>query len=229
MTSSPGQQVRREAGPLTVKGEARRAALLDAAKVVFEEKGYLDTRVADIVDEAKVAQGTFYTYFDSKDAIFHEVAGQMHDEMMAALQPDGVPATSVYDRIHRAMERFVAGYRPHARIIGLVEQAGTFTPELRALRLKTREAFVARAARGIEQMQQQGIADPELDPELTSEVLGAMVEQTCYVWLNLGKEFDEPALLHTLTVVWARGIGVELSTEDAERERQARARPAARA
>jgi AcrR family transcriptional regulator len=71
---SIGQQERRETGPLTGKGQARKAALLDAAARVFERRGFLDTRVADIVAEAKVAQGTFYTYFDSKDAVFQAVA-----------------------------------------------------------------------------------------------------------------------------------------------------------
>ena len=41
---------------------------------MFEERGFLDTRVADIVAAAGVAQGTFCSYFDSKEAAFTEVA-----------------------------------------------------------------------------------------------------------------------------------------------------------
>ena len=224
---SAGQQVRREAGPLTGKGQARRAALLDAARAVFEAKGYLDTRVADIVDAAQVAQGTFYTYFDSKESVFQEVAGEVTAQMLASLHSDGQPAPSEYDRIHAAMERFVDAYRPHAKIIALIEQVGTFTPELKQLRLAVREAFVDRAARGIARMQADGLADPALDPQLTSEVLGAMVDHTCYVWLTLGKEFDADALLATLSVVWARGIGLTVDVPAALRP-VAAARPAAR-
>lgn len=214
---SAGQQVRREAGPLTVKGQARRAALLGAARAVFEAKGYLDTRVADIVEAADVAQGTFYTYFDSKETVFQEVAGDVTKRMLETLHSDGQPARSEYDRIHAAMERFVEAYRPNAKIIALIEQVGTFTPELKQLRLTVREAFVDRAARGIARMQADGVADPALDPQLTAEVLGAMVDHTCYVWLNLGKEFDADALLATLSVVWARGIGLSVDAPTALR------------
>jgi hypothetical protein len=35
-----------------------------------------------------------------------------------------------------------------------------------------------------------------------------MVEHTCYVWLTLGKEFDERELVEAMTLIWARAIGV---------------------
>ena len=207
--ASAGQQERREAGPLTGKGQARKAALLDAARRVFEKRGFLDTRVADIVAEARVAQGTFYTYFDSKDAVFQAVATGVVGEMLVALRADAHGGTP-YERAYAAMERFVDAYRPRARIIALIEQVGTFTPELRHLRLQVREAFVERAARGIAHQQEAGIADRSLDPVLAAEVLGAMVDHTCYVWLTLGRDFDRDALLRTLTTVWVRAIGVEV-------------------
>jgi AcrR family transcriptional regulator len=207
---SIGQQERRETGPLTGKGQARKAALLDAAARVFERNGFLDTRVADIVAEAKVAQGTFYTYFDSKDAVFQEVATRVVGEMLVSLHADhATPSATPYERAFAAMERFVDAYRPRARIIALIEQVGTFTPELKHLRLQVREAFVDRAARGIAHQQAQGVADRSLDPVLTAEVLGAMVDHVCYVWMNLGKEFDRDALLQMLTLVWIRAIGAE--------------------
>ena len=210
--ASAGQQERREAGPLTGKGQARKAALLDAARRVFEKRGFLDTRVADIVAEARVAQGTFYTYFDSKDAVFQAVATGVVGEMLVALRADTHTGTP-YERAYAAMERFVDSYRPRARIIALVEQVGTFTPELKHLRLQVREAFVERAARGIAHQQEAGIADKSLDPVLTAEVLGAMVDHTCYVWLNLGRDFDRDALLRTLTTVWVRAIGAEVPAD----------------
>jgi AcrR family transcriptional regulator len=73
-STGSAQQQRRYAGPATGKGHTRRVELLLAARRVFERKGFVDARVADIVEEARVAQGTFYTYFDDKDAIFQEVA-----------------------------------------------------------------------------------------------------------------------------------------------------------
>ena len=44
--------------------------LLRAAVDVFGERGYHAARVSDIVGRAGVAQGTFYLYFENKEAIF---------------------------------------------------------------------------------------------------------------------------------------------------------------
>lgn len=204
--ASTAQQQRRYAGPVTGKGQTRRTELLLAARRVFERKGFLDARIADIVAEARVAQGTFYTYFDDKDAIFEEVARSAVDEMLMALRADTHPADP-YDRIAAANRRFVNAYRPNARILALIDQVGSFTPAMRMLRLALREEFVDRSAQGIQRLQRDGQADPDVDPTLVAEVLGTMVEHTCYVWLNLGKEYDEEALLETLADVWARAIG----------------------
>jgi AcrR family transcriptional regulator len=208
VATSAEQQERRQAGPLTGRGHARRAALLDAARRDVEEKGFLDTRVADIAAEAKVAQGTFYTYFDSKDAIFQAVATRVAGDMIIELGSSRPQAPATYDRTYAAMKRFVDSYRRNAKIVALIEQVGTFTPEMKRIRLQVREAHVDRMARIIEHHQNEGLADPSLDPELTAELIGSMVDQICHVWLNLGKEFDEKELLHALTTVWLRGAGV---------------------
>lgn len=202
------QRTRRATGPLTSRGQVRKAALLVAARRVFERKGFLDSRVADIVAEAKVAHGTFYTYYASKEAVFRAVAQDTVDDMLAVLRAGDYPEDP-HERVRVAMSRFVEAYRPNARIIALTAQAGTFSPELRAMRLALREAFVRRSARGIRRLQEEGIADPGLNPVLTAEVLGAMVDQTCYVWFNLARTFAHDAVLEVLTTTWARAIAVD--------------------
>lgn len=208
VAKSPEQEERRQTGPLTGRGHARRAALIDAARRVFEERGFLDTRVADIAAEAKVAQGTFYTYFDSKDAIFQAVATRVAGEMIIELGSSRPQAPATYERTYAAMKRFVDSYRRNAKIVALIEQVGTFTPEMKRIRLQVREAHVDRMARIIEHHQEEGLADPSLDPEMAAEMLGSMVDQVCHIWLNLGKEFDEEEVLHALTTLWLRGAGI---------------------
>src|SRR5687768_4279738 len=59
---------------LSPRAAKARASLVKAARVLFERRGYLDTNVGDIAARARVAHGTFYTYFSSKEEIFSEVA-----------------------------------------------------------------------------------------------------------------------------------------------------------
>ena len=63
--------------PVTARGVRTRAALVAAARVVFERDGYLDARLVDITAEARCSSGTFYTYFAGKEEVFAEI-GRAH-------------------------------------------------------------------------------------------------------------------------------------------------------
>lgn len=49
--------------------QIRRNEILDAAEILFHDRGYHKTMVSDIVKEIGAAQGTFYYYFSSKEEI----------------------------------------------------------------------------------------------------------------------------------------------------------------
>lgn len=50
--------------------ETRRQQILTAATGVFARKGYRHASIADIIEAAGIARGTFYLYFESKEEIF---------------------------------------------------------------------------------------------------------------------------------------------------------------
>jgi len=54
---------------ITKKPEERKKELVDIAEQLFIKNGYEQTAVSDIVKKAKVAQGTFYYYFKTKEEI----------------------------------------------------------------------------------------------------------------------------------------------------------------
>ena len=70
-------------------GEARavvtdkREAILRAAIKVFAQKGYFNSKVADIAKEAGIADGTVYLYFKSKDEILHSIFDRAMEEFIA--------------------------------------------------------------------------------------------------------------------------------------------------
>jgi AcrR family transcriptional regulator len=53
--------------------ELRRQELLVAAKGVFAAKGFHATTIADVAKAAGTSYGSVYWYFESKDALFHEL------------------------------------------------------------------------------------------------------------------------------------------------------------
>ncbi|MFH1149147.1 MAG: TetR/AcrR family transcriptional regulator [Actinomycetota bacterium] len=85
---------------VTLDREQRERQLLDVACAVFAEKGYRRSNVADIVGRAGVSRGTFYHYFESREAIFarlledyfqrfEAIVEANHDRLMAAILGNG--------------------------------------------------------------------------------------------------------------------------------------------
>jgi AcrR family transcriptional regulator len=183
---------------------------MQAARVVLERDGYLDARVADIVAEAGVGHGTFYTYFGSKeevfDALIRDVMQQMYDAATVPLNTSSDPV----ERIQVANRRYLRSYRQHAAIVGVLEQVATFNPQFRSLRRSIRQVFQERSERGLRRLQAEGLADPGLSARCAAEALTSMVSNFAYMWLVLGEEFDEEEAVSTLTTIWARGIGLSV-------------------
>lgn len=60
----------------------RRLEIMKAAERLFNEKGFENTAVSDIVQSIGVAQGTFYYYFKSKDDVFSAIAEDFFNDYL---------------------------------------------------------------------------------------------------------------------------------------------------
>ena len=81
-------------GRRAVNQENNRDANLDAACDVFAEIGYLGTTVRDIIWRTNLASGTFYNYFDSKEAVFNALNDEIDLELHQLLRDVRQRATS---------------------------------------------------------------------------------------------------------------------------------------
>ncbi len=60
-----------------MKTENRKKDIVKKAYELFITKGYENTSVDDIIAKAKIAKGTFYYHFDSKEQMLEEVVNMM--------------------------------------------------------------------------------------------------------------------------------------------------------
>ena len=65
--------------------------IISAAWKLFYEQGYEDTTVEDIVFESETSKGSFYHYFDGKDALLGTLAyvfDEKYEELKKTMSPD---------------------------------------------------------------------------------------------------------------------------------------------
>jgi AcrR family transcriptional regulator len=62
----------------------RREQILEAAVKVFARRGFGNATVAEIAEEAGVAAGTIYNYFESKEELFMSIPQLISEPMLAA-------------------------------------------------------------------------------------------------------------------------------------------------
>jgi AcrR family transcriptional regulator len=105
---------------LTTQGVERKQQLLDAAARLFAERGYAQTRIVDICREAGVAKGLFYWYFETKEQVFRDLAGDLRQRLRraqaAAMDPDADPLVQLRQGAEASV-RFMAA---HAQAFALV-------------------------------------------------------------------------------------------------------------
>jgi AcrR family transcriptional regulator len=199
--------------PRTRKGEQTRAKLVKAAKLVFERDGFLDARISDIAKRARVSYGAFYHYFESKEQIFREVA-EAQEELLSAPPERGDSRSdqeSPEDRIHEANRRYLERYREEARIMGIIEQVSRYDSYVNAARMETQKHFAERSERAIQRLQEQGLADPRVNPAIAADALGSMVGRFAELWLTQGyREYDFDEAVDQLSLLWANAIGLRI-------------------
>ncbi len=75
--------------------------ILEAAVAVFAEKGFFNSRVADIADRADVADGTVYLYFKSKEEILMTAINTAFDAFMSLARTELTKLPDPAERLRR--------------------------------------------------------------------------------------------------------------------------------
>ena len=174
-------------GPRSSKGERTRAKLLDAAKEIFEEDGFLEARISDIAERAGLSYGAFYHYFPSKEEVFREVAAVHERRLGAAVVAEtelvsGPDYSSVAARVEAANRRYLLEYRREARLMRVIEQVSRFDTVLNQARLYRYNLYAERLADAIVRLQRRGHADAEIDPTVGSQIVMSMVTRFAEAW-----------------------------------------------
>ena len=139
--------------PRTERGRRTLAAIIEAAAAEFGEKGFHDASVSGITRRAGVALGSFYTYFDSKDAVFRALVRHMSERVRDHVAP-GIRAAADGIAAERAgLASFLGFVREHKEIYRIIDEAefvdpASFREHYASTAKRIRHRLSAAASRG---------------------------------------------------------------------------------
>lgn len=184
------------------------AALKEAARRQFAERGYLNTKITDITAAAGRATGSFYDHFASKEELLAALLAEMHEKAHDRFAGKDHPPHDLTDgnqlREHLAVAwHLMRDNRPV--MVALFESAmaaGTGAGEIRQRLIQ--DTRVLREH--LEHLRGRGHSLPG-DPELVAAAMGGMLSMLAYALLG----DDPPAhsddeVIDTLTRLLLHGL-----------------------
>ena len=135
---------------------ANRQAILDAARGVFSELGYEAATVRDVIRRTKLASGTFYNYFRSKEELFAALTADSIARFHPLLTQVREQAVTFEDYIRGAYKAYFdfvaeecrAGLKPDAANQSLIAGVAAEPPEMRVVFNQIRDDIQAAVDEG---------------------------------------------------------------------------------
>ncbi|MGP9822708.1 TetR/AcrR family transcriptional regulator [Salinarimonas sp. NSM] len=116
--------------PKTARGARTRARILQAAEDTFGTLGFHRAGITDITRAAGVAQGTFYTYFSSKEEILRELVLDMGHKVRAHLASEILGAADRLEAEERGLRAFLDYLMKNPSLYRVLQEAQFADPEI---------------------------------------------------------------------------------------------------
>jgi AcrR family transcriptional regulator len=163
--------------------EERRRQILDAAVRAFAKKGYHASRVSDIAEEAGVAYGLVYHYFESKDAVLESIFRDMWGMMVAAINAVEDVEESPREQLRKSCAIVLRTWRDYPDVVRvLVREVARSGEQLQREVEEIAHAFEA-LQRIVERGQAQNVFRDDISPRLASWVIYGALEEILTGWV----------------------------------------------
>ena len=170
----------------TVRGAVvdKRRVILDAAVRVFARQGFHTCRVSDIADEAGVAYGLVYHYFQSKDEVLDTLFLERWEVMLATIREIDAGPLGARDKLAAIASFIVDSYRhdPELMKVIIVEvtRAANSFGQTHLAQIREAYALIAQIVRA---GQADGSFPPSPSAEFTALAFYGLVEQVLTGWI----------------------------------------------
>jgi AcrR family transcriptional regulator len=191
--------------PRTARGERTLRKILDAARREFGDHGFAESSIVGITGRAGVALGTFYTYFDSKEAVFQALVRDMSGQVREQVGPVLGKASDSFDAERRALEAFLQFVRDHRDIYRIIDEAEFVDP---AAYREHYETTASRIVTRLAAARDKGDIDASFTDEQLQVLAWAMMGANVFLGLRffVWDDADENEVAAAMSRVWRQGF-----------------------
>jgi AcrR family transcriptional regulator len=191
--------------PRTARGERTMRKILDAAREEFGVRGFSESSIVGITQRAGVALGTFYTYFQSKEALFQALVADMSAQVRDGVGPALAEGTDRLDSERRALAAFLRFARDHRDIYRIIDESEFVDA---AAYREHYETTATRIASRLRRARDEGEVDPGFSDADLEIVAWGMMGANVFLGLRFAVWDDEDAekVADVMGRVWRRGF-----------------------
>ncbi|GAA3509846.1 AcrR family transcriptional regulator [Streptosporangium album] len=187
-----------------MKSKRTEAELKDAARRLLTRTSYAEIKITDITAEAGKAVGSFYRYFEDKDALLTALAGDFQAALRSRVveQLGHEHGISTIEDVRHHVRAFWSTYREHLPEIVGIFQASMSNGTFRHIHDELRERQVEHWTRHI--LAAGGRTEDAA--RLSALAVTCMLEYFCYHRLAEHPGGDDDEAIATLTQLIAQGL-----------------------
>lgn len=145
--------------------EKKRAFILDAALKLFAKKGYYQTSMKDIANEAGISYGLIYNYFDSKETLISETIFMFSNNLIGLLDPNK-DGTLTPDELRNFFEQMQVIIENNLEFWKLYLSMFTHLPVIDVLDKRFKELLEAYTVMFEKYFRSRGYKDPKTEAHL---------------------------------------------------------------
>lgn len=189
----------------------RRLEIINAAEKLFNEKGFENTAISDIVKSIGVAQGTFYYYFKSKDDVFNAITEEFLNEFMESftLIVDNEKLSTV-EKVGMLFDKSIELVENNEGVMFYLH-----TKDNMELHEKVERKFIEHATPLVIKIVKQGVEEKIFDIEYPEEVVSFLMMGSHFlgdVNIYLGDKETYIRRLRAVEFVAQRVLGIDKLT-----------------
>jgi TetR/AcrR family fatty acid metabolism transcriptional regulator len=182
--------------------------ILSAAIKVFAERGFSQSTISQIAQEAGVADGTIYLYFKNKDDILVQFYERMTEHVSTrfwqAVEKGQTALEKLHNLIHAHLELF------QSLPDGAIVYQGETHLQWRLVQEPTRKLskmYRDVISQIVDLGQQEGTIRGNLYVGLVKRLINGAVEEVINTWIHTGRDHDLAAMAEPLVELFINGIG----------------------